>query len=74
MTDPTLDAISSRLQMSRLALRQMCDGTRKFRMSIPVQKDDTDIVLDATFTDLEETLDRLAAAQLAACDAGKETL
>ena len=71
MTEERLAEIRARVNAARAEWRALCSG-KKWRMCIPVQPDDSDIVIDAVLrgvTDLLAEVERLRAKdpQLMGC-------
>jgi len=59
---PTIDDRRTRLEAARTMLSNLCNGfTRAWRMTIPVQPDDSDVVIGAALTDADASLKELEA-------------
>lgn len=55
----TIEERRLRLKTAREEVSRICQNPRRWRMCIPVQPDDTDIVLSAALTDARASLDEL---------------
>jgi hypothetical protein len=59
---PTIEERRLRLRAARKELGEVCQSPRQFfRMTIPVQPDDTDMTIGAAFYDARASLDELEA-------------
>lgn len=58
--DTSAEAIRQRHELARKALSDLCkDPQRNFRMTIPVQDDDTDILISESLRDIPLMLEKL---------------
>lgn len=55
----TIEERRARIKRAREEVSRICQNPRQWRMCIPVQPDDTDIVLSAALRDAEASLDEL---------------